>query len=130
MNLWISGEIDSSVGNAFRETLPLVRSAVRQAISDVDYDIPLESWDCIAIIRNDDHFNEVTKYSKKKRDMDFRLRIDYKAFYEGDSRQRCKLFCDMLSRSLEKLKQLGVNGPEMDRLSHDFHNAVRLNNWE
>lgn len=130
MEIWIGGEVESDIFDSFRKTRKLVMEAISEAFKDRTYDISLNCLSCIAIIRNDSRFGEIAKYCKKTCEMDFRLRIDHGLFLAGNTETRCKLFCSMLARSLDMLKDSGVNGPEMDRLCRDFQNAVQKNGWD
>lgn len=103
MKLWIGAEGSADIADSFRVARNRVESAVNDVIMPKSYDLPLDSWDCIAIIRDDEHFAERFKYSPKRRDMDFRLRIDHAEFKATSPQQQITMIFNMLRRSLELL---------------------------
>jgi hypothetical protein len=129
MKVWISGEVDSDIGLSFPHALTRVEGLLNEAIASETYDIPLDSWDCIAIIRADDVFPEVTKYSRKRRDMDFRLRVDHAKFLAASPLECEALLFDMLRRSLTILGEKGLAGPELDKLSADATRVATRHGW-
>jgi hypothetical protein len=126
MKLWISGEIQADIVDAFCDALREVEEAVNAVIEKQDYHLPLEGWDCIAIIRDDSVFEELTRYSKKKKDMDFRLKVDYAAFKAADARCQRVMLCGMLMRSLELLKTKGIAVGELET---DFTRIAQEHGW-
>ena len=44
---------------------------INKKIEDKTYDIEIEGWDVIVILRDDFDFKEIFKLSKKRRTMDF-----------------------------------------------------------
>jgi hypothetical protein len=129
MKIWISGEVDFHVGDAFRLAMLNVENALNQALEPQTYDLPLDSWDCIAVIRDDEFFKEITRYSKKKREMDFRLRISHSEFLAGSSIQQESMLFGMLRRSLMLLADKGLAGPELDRLAADATRVAVQHGW-
>lgn len=95
--------MSADIGDSFRVVRNRVVSAVNGVIMSKSYDLPLDSWDCIAIVRDDEHFVERVRYSTKRRDMDFRLRIDHAEFKAASPQQQATLIFNMLRRSLELL---------------------------
>ena len=84
MKLWIGAEMSADVADSFRVVRLRVESIVNGVIVPKSYDLPLNRWDCIAIVRDDACFAERVRYSPKRRDMDFRLRIDHAEFKAAD----------------------------------------------
>jgi hypothetical protein len=123
MKLWIGAELDADVADSFRETRKRVESAVNDVIASKDYDLPLNGWDCIAIVRDDDSFAERVLYSSKTREMDFRLRIDHSAFNAGSPRERAALLFAMLWRSLALLAEKLPSAKRLPDLAADLQTA-------
>ena len=128
MKVWISGEVDASVGERF-SAMMRVETLRNEALNSQTYDIPLDSWDCIAVIRDDDVFGEITRYSRKKRDMDFRLHIPYAEFIAVSSTQHEAMLFDMLRRSLTILADKRLGGAELDRLAEDATRVAVRHGW-
>ncbi len=103
MEVWIGGEIESVISDKFRLARIEVERQLTQYLSEKHYDIELDSLDCIAIIRDDSEFCEIHNYSAKKRDMDFRLIIDFEQFSQADYRERQNLILSMLLRAVDIL---------------------------
>ena len=103
MKLWIGAEMSADVADSFRVVRLRVESIVNGVIVPKSYDLPLNRWDCIAIVRDDACFAERVRYSPKRRDMDFRLRIDHAEFKAASSQQQSTMIFTMLQRSLELL---------------------------
>lgn len=129
MKLWISGEIEGPIDEAFRDARKKMEQTINAVIEDKTYGLPLDGWDCIAILRKDNNFEEITKYSKKKQDMDFRLKVDYDKFLSGTQLQREKLFFNMLERSLALLKEKGLPADGIDQLHLDLKRVAAENGW-
>lgn len=128
MKLWIGGEIQAEVADSFRMARLSVEKTINENLENKNYDILLTDWDCIAILRDDDDFAERTTYSKKKKDMDFRLKIDYSAFTKSDSKQQESLIFQMLQRSISILKQKEV-GFGIDQLIADVSDIGKTRDW-
>jgi len=111
MKIWLSSELEGdTVFDGFLKAGNHVEEVIQKVLEDKSYDIRLDSLDCIAIIRNDINqegvvFDEVIRYSPKKKDMDFRLKIDYDKFKNGSDKDREILIYTMLLRSLNILKE-------------------------
>lgn len=127
MKLWLSGEITSEVEDAFFPAMQTVERAVNQVTERTDYGLSLDGWDCIAILRdsNDEDLREITRYSAKRRDMDFRLRLDYERFNNGTPKQRVGQLFDLLFRSLDILDEKGLEASGIALLRADVEQAQK-----
>jgi len=109
MKVWLSAELsyevlteeqtswESKARNAVEDTL-------NAKLQDKSYDIPLSIWKCIIIMMGEDTFDERIYYSPKRKNMDFRLRIDPTTFKATDDLGREILIFRMLLRSLDLLQ--------------------------
>lgn len=129
MKLWIGGEVCAEVADSFRYARIIVEKAVNEAISEKNYAVNFNSWDCIAILRDDKAFKEITKYSLKKKEMDFRLQIDFDKFRSVSDVRREALIFEMLLRSLALLKEKKGIGEEIDRLAADVKIVAIEHGW-
>jgi hypothetical protein len=129
MKLWIGGEIIADVADAFREARKRVEQAINLGLSGKDYNIPISDWDCIVILRDDEEFKEITKYSEKSHSMDFRLKLSYEQFKKGDGMYREKMIFHLLQRSLEILKGKWLSGQGIDKLIDDIKSIGREQKW-
>ncbi len=117
MNLWIGAETQAEVSDSFRSIRSEVERAINAAIDSHKSDIGVDSWDCVVILREDVHLPEVIKVSKARRDMDFRLQLDYQAFIKADELGRKQLLFALLLRSLTLLKHKTGLAAEFDELT-------------
>jgi hypothetical protein len=129
VKLWIGGEIQADIGDAFRDARSSVERAINAEIETKHYDIPLSAWDVIAIIRDDTDFPEISKYSLKKNDMDFRLAIDHEAFKSGTRLEQQRLVYSMLLRSLSLLREKGISGSGIEHLTSDVIGLGQTQGW-
>ena len=124
MKLWISGEVEADIFEKFRVAINSIEHKVNAVIEGKSYFKNLDGWDVIAIIRNDEYFNEITKYSAKKEEMDFRLRVNYLEFKNADDIQTFDMIIIMLNRSLDILIQKGLNKEGIVTLKTDLYKEV------
>ncbi|MGB8352285.1 MAG: Imm44 family immunity protein [Chthoniobacteraceae bacterium] len=129
MKLWIGGELSADIADVYRQARIIVENAINSTIQEVDYRLELDGWDCITIIRDDENFGEKLSYSKKKREMDFRLRVDHLRFRSADVLSRQAMLVQMLLRSIEILKQKGLSEEGLDRLLQDVRLVAQQNGW-
>jgi len=121
MKLWVSAEVESDVAEDFRLANNAIEDGLADFLKSKDYDLELDSLDCIAILRNDLEFEEVHRYSPKKRDMDFRLVIDYHEFKKSNFDQQKCLILDMLVRAVSILStEKAINKAEAFKLRNDL----------
>ena len=71
MKLWIGAETQEDVIDRFRVVRKELELTINKKIEDKTYDIEIEGWDVIVILRDDFDFKEIFKLSKKRRTMDF-----------------------------------------------------------
>jgi hypothetical protein len=129
MKLWIGGEIQTDIGNAFREARNKVEKTINSVIDNKDYDLEFNSWDVIVILRDDDNFKEITKYSKKKKDMDFRLRLNHKDFADATQGRQEAMIVELLLRSLKILKEKGSSENGVMDLRTDVLTIAKEHDW-
>jgi len=70
----------------------------------------IEKWAFIAIIRDSDDpsYDEVIKKSGNGKVLEFRLKIPYTRFRDGSSAEQMNLVFEVLFRSIENMRELGV----------------------
>ena len=92
MKLWMSSEVDISLADELRLIRNQIEKSLNAYLKEIGYkNKDLDSLDVIAILRDDDYFDEIKKYRPKKRDTDIRLKIDYNEFKNADENKRKKL---------------------------------------
>ncbi|WP_019530022.1 hypothetical protein [Dasania marina] len=99
MKLWIGGELDHSVAEEFRIASIHTEDYINEKISGIDTGQANE-WDVIAIIRDDNNFDERVRFNKKD-GMDIRLNISYSKFRSSSRGEQIIFLLEMLIRSLD-----------------------------
>lgn len=122
--------MDADIAELFRPARKTVETSINEVIKDKNYELPVDAWDCIAVVRNDDAFSERTTYSKKKRDMDFRLHIDHAQFKLGSSDTREALIYQMLLRSLQILETKSGGSSGFQKIISDIDAVAVGRNWK
>jgi hypothetical protein len=117
MKLWIGAETQAEVTESFRSIRTEMERAINNEIESFNTDIGVDGWDCLVILREDCHLPEVIKYSLAKREMDFRLLMDYQAFVKATPKGRQQLLFALLLRSLSLLKHKSTRIAEVDELT-------------
>lgn len=143
MEVWLSAELSREVLTEDHLDLEnkahnAVENALNAQLQNKSYDIPIDKWKCIEIMMGNDSFDERIFYSFKRRNMDFRLRIDPTTFKATDDLGRERLIFRMLLRSLDLLKvkfekvrpKLDAKVyEELERLKNDALNIAKDESW-
>jgi hypothetical protein len=128
MRLWIGGEISQDVYDAHVFSRDEIEHIVNDRLKKLNYGSGLKSWDVIPIImpkRRQIDYPEIAKYSQKKRDCEFRLYIDHAKFKKGSQAEQYRLYCDMLTRSLDYLESWNIPKFDVEQMRKDFESAVK-----
>jgi len=116
MKLWMSAEVDASIANELRPIRNSIEKHINKHLKEIEYENEkLKSWDIIITLRDDDVFKEIIKYSAKKKDTDFHLKMDFNTFKNATKEQRANLILDVLIRSIDILKEKGIEDLEVVR---------------
>jgi hypothetical protein len=126
MKLWMSGEVDADVAEAYRHARQFVEEMVNQRLQAREIDPAFGKWAVIAIIRREDSpdYNEVITKDRSGT-LEFRLKIDHGTFHKSDADIRRDLVAEMLNRSIDKMGSLGVPTGVMAAL-RDVLRGVRM----
>src|SRR5882757_8793876 len=100
MHLWMSAEVQLDVGDAYRLARNEIEAKINKALSTKDYGQGLRKLALIVIIRELDSpdYGEVKRYSKRKLEAEFRLKIDHAAFKRASPLQQRGLIIGCLIR--------------------------------
>lgn len=112
MKLWMSGEIQADVDDAFMKGMNAIEAGVNQLLGEISLEEKADEWDFIAIILSEDilsQYPEVVKKSSRGKSLEFRLRIPHSEFLSANSRQRIRLIFQALLRSVDLMAGLGVS---------------------
>lgn len=110
MKLWMSGEIQADIADAYRQARKIVEVEFNRLLAEVSL-AESKEWAFIAIIREEDSpdYGEVVKKSPKDKGFEFRLKIPHAEFLAASSTEKTGLIFKALSRSVDLMGQLGVS---------------------
>nr|WP_174506092.1 Imm44 family immunity protein [Acinetobacter sp. Marseille-Q1620] len=143
MDFWMSMELSKDVLTeedilVLGGTQNEISREMVQELEKREYNIPLDKWRCITIMMGDRGFSERVMYSFKKREMDFRLKIDHVPFLAANKQGKQQLIFEMLMRSLdlleEKFKKVRPKldsdvYSELNRLREDAQEIAKKQGW-
>jgi hypothetical protein len=111
MKLWMSGEIQADVADAYRHARKTVETEVNRLLAEVSLAEKAKEWAFIAIIREEESpdYDEVVKKSPKGKGFEFRLKIPHAQFLAATPSERVGLILKALSRSVDLMGPLGVS---------------------
>ena len=124
MKLWLSGQVEAEVGDAFRQTMNEIERLVNDKIGNNDYGKGLASWDIIFFILEGDS-QESFNFDKRTATSDIRISLNCQNFKSLDLKERKKIFIESLIRSLDELRDRGVTGVNWENLKADLSDIER-----
>jgi hypothetical protein len=131
MKLWMSGELWWECDESYRNVRKVIESTFNQNLSKNNYGKSVEQWAFIAIIRPPDleEYDEIEKYHKRDKSLEFRLRIDYFSFKDGDKSLQKKLICNSLLRCLDSPVIQVLPDFNHKQLKEDFIKLCENQGW-
>src|SRR5215813_3084789 len=110
MKLWMSGEIEAAVADAYKDARNLVETEVNQFLGEFFIEDKANEWAFIAIIREEHNsgYEEVVKRSSRGKTLEFRLKIPHSEFLSSSPARRIQLIFTGLRRSVTLMEKLGV----------------------
>ncbi|MDO5651416.1 MAG: Imm44 family immunity protein [Moraxella sp.] len=133
MKLFIGAEFAGFDHKDLRDSRNTLEKIINSKIEPKEYDLALKSWDIIIILMDNEdrrqRYKEISKYSKTKQDMDFRVQLDYDLFKNGDVLTRQRLIYQALVSSLDFLEEKGLSKSDLDGLRQDVHTVAVENGW-
>lgn len=134
MKVWISGELQADIGEAFRVAANEIESTINTAIEDKDYGTGVVEWALIPTILNPQFerstgYNEIRRYWRKKRETEFRLKIDHASFKAADDLGRRRLILEMILQSIDDARRMKIPTFNLDRFAADVHEIGERHGW-
>lgn len=120
MQLWMSSETQYDILHPSITARNAVKRVVNTIIRNREYNLPLNSWDVIFILKEGEELEEIVEYDPEEEEMDFRLRLDYAEFKEANEKKRESMIFAQLQRSVELLDACGLGGDGLDLLKADL----------
>lgn len=108
MKIWMTGEIDYSISEKYRDVRKSLEKEINEFLSGIDTEI--DTWMFVSIIlkKKDCDFPEIFKYHKSKRRIESRVEIDYDSFLSSDNYMARKLVIGGLLRSLGEIEEVNT----------------------
>lgn len=123
LRFWMSGEIQGDIDDAsYIAARKAVEQAVNAQLGERDYGRGLKLWAYLSIILNpeiDRYYPEVKRYSKRKKEVEFRLKIDHNQFVHGDHKTHLRLLAESVLRSLDLMQEMNIKDLDLDKLTID-----------
>jgi hypothetical protein len=131
MEIWMSGEIQDDVIDDFRHARNDVESTLNAALRDRQYGDPIKQWALIPIILpgEDERLDEVRKFDKRRRVVEFRLKIHHETFKSATPAAQRSLICACLLRSIDLFPTLHVGGFDHEAFCTDVERVAAEKGW-
>lgn len=128
----MSAEISGACFEPYSKVSNIIEETFNKSLSKHDYGQSVESWDYIVILLPPDmakHYEEIEKYHKNDKSLEFRLKIDNKKFKNGDEATQMELVCESLLRSLDMPVIKSLPSFDYEKLKKDFTKLCEDKNW-
>lgn len=136
MNFFISSEVDAPVADSFRE----IRKEIEKELNSLDQNFYGESVENVSIIcmivnltsefDEAGFHGELLRYSKKNKNADVRIRINYLKFFNGDSAYRKILVLKSIIDAIRGVAQKTNGEFNAVELENDILNLFNVTNRE
>src|SRR5262245_58564177 len=99
-----------------------VERVLNAKVASEDYGIGVSKWALIYIIMDEDDpaYPEVRRYKKRTGVVEFRLKVDHRAFKEADARTQRMLLAAAVLRSLDLSGELKIADFDAERFKRDM----------
>jgi hypothetical protein len=131
MKIWTSSEAMADLVESLRSARRDVEQALNLSVASEGYGAGVSTWAIIYIVMDEDDpaYTEIRRYNKRAGVMEFRLKVDHRAFKEADPLAQRKLLAATVLRSLDLFDDVRVADFDADRFKRDLTQALRKNQW-
>ncbi|WP_436716944.1 Imm44 family immunity protein [Roseiconus lacunae] len=133
MKFWMSGECDVKVYDDYRIVRAQIEKDVNRILKSNDYGSGVKKLNVIPIILSkaaqNDLFNEIKRFDRKKRESEFRLHVSLARFRSATLTEKYDLIRDLIIRSIHLMKDFDITDFDFERLSLDV-SRLRLQDSE
>ncbi|MBN1795293.1 MAG: hypothetical protein JW804_01340, partial [Sedimentisphaerales bacterium] len=122
LTFWMSGEIEGDVYDDYDLTENTIENNIKNFINNKNYGTGIKLWSFLTILlepNTDPYYPEIKRYSRKNKQVEFRLKIDYKKFRDGNDKSRLKLLAESVLRSVKLMREMKIKDFDIDRLEAD-----------
>ena len=95
---------------------------MNDCIGRKNYGSGLKLWSYLAIIldsKTDPYYPEFKRYSRRKKEAEFRLKINHKQFLNGSPDTYLRLMSESVLRSLNLMAEMKIKDIDLNRLMED-----------
>jgi hypothetical protein len=133
MKVWMSSELQADIGDDYSRLSNHVESVLVSAFCDRDYGPRVREWDFIAMIFGDIrpkwHDDEIKRYDKRDKSVEFRLKIGHDEFKYATDEVRYELIAKALLRSLDLMEDMNIPDFDLAALRKDFLSVAYRERW-
>lgn len=135
MKFYISAEVYKTVDRQLLSAQNPIEQKMKSSFKDKNYGKGVEYWGYISIVNPPKFYDagfliEIKKYSKKKKEVEFRLRIDYDRMLKADEKEAFRLVCNSILRSVDIAEnELKINDFDFQSFRTDLQTLFRKEGW-
>lgn len=135
MEIWTSAETYKNVTHEKILILKDIEKKLNSYISNKNYGKGINLWYYLVISLPDgllapEFFQEIKKYRKIKKEVEFRLKIDNKQLVESDDAGTRKLICKSILRSIDiAKKEFKIKDFDFDFFESDIQKCFKNEKW-
>ena len=135
MKLWTSGEVQGDVGDKTISNLKIIEKKVNDYLENKNYGEGVILWGYIGIVLPSgllppSFFQEVKRYSKSKKETEYRLKLDYDQLVKADEKERYFLICESILRSIEIARtELKIPNFDLSEFEKDLKECFKKEGW-
>lgn len=132
MRIWLSSEVDHTVGEELWATRMAVEKAIQPKILTGNYGGNVAEWAHISMIFGEfgpPEYKEIKRFHKKTGVCEFRLKIDYDDFKNGTPTKRAGLLVESLLHSLDLMGTMKGVQCDIPALRRDVIEVAKEHGW-
>ncbi|HZF10935.1 MAG TPA: Imm44 family immunity protein [Thermoanaerobaculia bacterium] len=129
MKLWMTGEIQQTVYDAYRAVRHDIETAWNAELAATSYGAEVETWAYLAILGAPGGYPELWQYRPHDGTLEFRLRVPFETFRSAPPLGQSKLIGASLCRSVELMPEVAPEGFQWQVLQDDFLTFLERHGW-
>lgn len=135
MKFFITSEAFETVGKKMNEAYVPIGSKIESLLRDKQYGDGVIFWGHICISCPSDFyksgfFKEIKKYTKKNKEVEMRLRIDYEMMLDADQKEVFRLICESILKSIDIAeKELKIKSFDFIAFRNDLKDLFKQEGW-
>lgn len=122
MKIWTSSETSSGLGKGPGSILLDIENSFNSELSDKNYGSGIIEFTYIAIIlgKEFDIYDEIKKFHKKKKELEFRLKVNYSDFRNASEEEKYNLLFLSILLAIDESKKFNISSYDQASLRSDF----------